>query len=203
MLVRKTSKLDNIEGIAGDTHVGDLAQPETLAPALKGCDAVMHVAADYRLWIRDPDAMYRANVEARANCCGWRAKPGCRASSTRRAWPRCTSDRRHGDQRGHAGLSTDMVGHYKRSKFMAEQQAIAAAQDGQQVMILNPTTPIGPNDAKPTPTGRIFVDFLNRKFPAYVDTGLNLVDVAKSRARTSLPRRVARRAGATFWGARI
>ena len=73
----------------------------------------------------------------------------------------------------------DMVGHYKRSKFLAEQQAIAAAQDGQQVIILNPTTPIGPNDAKPTPTGRIFVDFLNRKFPAYVDTGLNLVDVAE------------------------
>jgi dihydroflavonol-4-reductase len=73
----------------------------------------------------------------------------------------------------------DMVGHYKRSKFLAEQQAIGAAQDGQQVIILNPTTPIGPNDAKPTPTGRIFVDFLNRKFPAYVDTGLNLVDVVE------------------------
>jgi len=73
----------------------------------------------------------------------------------------------------------DMVGHYKRSKFVAEQQAIAAAEDGQEVIILNPTTPIGPNDAKPTPTGRIFVDFLNRKFPAYVDTGLNLVDVAE------------------------
>jgi dihydroflavonol-4-reductase len=73
----------------------------------------------------------------------------------------------------------DMVGHYKRSKFMGEQQAIAAAQDGQQVIILNPTTPIGPNDWKPTPTGRIFVDFLNYKFPAYVDTGLNLVDVSE------------------------
>jgi dihydroflavonol-4-reductase len=72
-----------------------------------------------------------------------------------------------------------MVGHYKRSKFLAEQQAIAAAEDGQQVVILNPTTPIGPNDSKPTPTGRIFVDFLNHKFPAYVDTGLNLVDVAE------------------------
>jgi dihydroflavonol-4-reductase len=73
----------------------------------------------------------------------------------------------------------DMMGHYKRSKFMAEQEAIAAAQDGQPVVILNPTTPIGPNDRKPTPTGRIFVDFLNGKFPAYVDTGLNLVDVTE------------------------
>jgi dihydroflavonol-4-reductase len=72
-----------------------------------------------------------------------------------------------------------MVGHYKRSKFLAEQEAITAAQAGQQVMILNPTTPIGPNDSKPTPTGRIFVDFLNGKFPAYMDTGLNLVDVTE------------------------
>jgi dihydroflavonol-4-reductase len=73
-----------------------------------------------------------------------------------------------------------MIGHYKRSKFLAEQEAIAAARAGQHVMILNPTTPIGPCDAKPTPTGRIIVDFLNRKFPAYVDTGLNLVDVAEA-----------------------
>jgi dihydroflavonol-4-reductase len=73
----------------------------------------------------------------------------------------------------------DMVGHYKRSKFLAEQEAIASAQAGQQVIILNPTTPIGPYDTKPTPTGRIFVDFLNGKFPAYMDTGLNLVDVAE------------------------
>jgi dihydroflavonol-4-reductase len=73
----------------------------------------------------------------------------------------------------------DMIGHYKRSKFLAEQEAIAAAKAGQHVVILNPTTPIGPGDAKPTPTGRIVVDFLNRKFPAYVDTGLNLVDVGE------------------------
>ncbi len=73
----------------------------------------------------------------------------------------------------------DMVGPYKRSKFLAEQEAISAAEKGQQVIILNPTTPIGPNDRKPTPTGRIFVDFLNGKFPAYVDTGLNLVDVSE------------------------
>jgi dihydroflavonol-4-reductase len=80
----------------------------------------------------------------------------------------------------------DMVGHYKRSKFLAEQQAVAAAEDGQRVIILNPTTPIGPHDSKPTPTGRIFVDFLNGRFPAYMDTGLNLVDVAEvARAHVS------------------
>ena len=81
----------------------------------------------------------------------------------------------------------DMVGHYKRSKFLAEQVALEAARAGQSVIILNPTTPIGPGDLKPTPTGRIVVDFLNKKFPAYVDTGLNLVDVAKSPAPTSTP----------------
>ena len=74
----------------------------------------------------------------------------------------------------------DMIGHYKRSKYLGEQEAIRAAQDGQEVIILNPTTPIGAGDVKPTPTGRIVVDFLNRKFPAYVDTGLNLVDVGRS-----------------------
>lgn len=180
MLVRKTSKLDNIEGISGDTFVGDLAQPQSFAPALKGCDAVMHVAADYRLWIRDPDAMYRANVDGTRDL--------LRLAREARV-PRVvyTSSVATMNFRADGVVvnedtpvsQTDMVGHYKRSKFIAEQQAIAAAQDGQQVMILNPTTPVGPNDAKPTPTGRIFVDFLNRNFPAYVDTGLNLVDVSE------------------------
>jgi len=180
MLVRKTSKLDNIEGIPGDTFVGDLAQPQSFAPALKGCDAVMHVAADYRLWIRDPDAMYRANVDGTRDLLRLAREAGVPrvvytssvATMNFRADGVVVNEDTPVSQ-------TDMVGHYKRSKFIAEQQAIAAAQDGQQVMILNPTTPVGPNDAKPTPTGRIFVDFLNRSFPAYVDTGLNLVDVSE------------------------
>jgi dihydroflavonol-4-reductase len=91
----------------------------------------------------------------------------------------------------------DMVGHYKRSKFLAEQEAVKAAQAGQQVIILNPTTPIGPNDAKPTPTGRIFVDFLNGKFPAYIDTGMNLVDVAEV-ARAHALALTAGRSGRTY-----
>jgi dihydroflavonol-4-reductase len=180
MLVRKTSKLDNLEGIAGDTFVGDLAQPQSFAPALRGCDAVMHVAADYRLWIRDPDAMYRANVDGTRDLLRL-----AREAGVPRVVYTSSVATMHFHQDGvvvneDTPVSLgDMVGHYKRSKFLAEQQAIAAAQDGQQVMILNPTTPIGPNDAKPTPTGRIFVDFLNRNFPAYVDTGLNLVDVTE------------------------
>ncbi len=180
LLVRKTSNLKNLEGIPGDTVVGDLASAESFAPALSGCDAVMHVAADYRLWIRDPDAMYRANVDGTRDLLrlARQAKVPRVVYTSSVATMHFRTDGIVVNEDTPVSLK-DMVGHYKRSKFMAEQQAIAAAQDGQQVIILNPTTPIGPNDAKPTPTGRIFVDFLNGKFPAYVDTGLNLVDVAE------------------------
>jgi len=180
LLVRKASNLKNLEGIPGDTVVGDLARTESFAPALNGCDAVMHVAADYRLWIRDPDAMYRANVDGTRDLLRLArdAKVPRVVYTSSVATMHFRTDGIVVNEDTPVSLA-DMVGHYKRSKFLAEQQAIAAAQDGQQVVILNPTTPIGPNDAKPTPTGRIFVDFLNRKFPAYVDTGLNLVDVAE------------------------
>ncbi len=180
MLVRRTSNLKNLEGIPGDTVVGDLAHPESFAPALVACDAVLHVAADYRLWIRDPDRMYRANVDGTRDLLKL-----ARAAGVPRVVYTSSVATMHFRTDGivineDTPVSlADMVGHYKRSKFLAEQQAIAAAEDGQQVIILNPTTPIGPNDAKPTPTGRIFVDFLKGKFPAYMDTGLNLVDVAE------------------------
>ena len=180
MLVRKTSNLKNLEGVEGDTVVGDLARLESFASALAECDAVVHVAADYRLWVRDPDAMYRANVEGTRELLRAARESGVRrfVYTSSVATMHFRSDGIVINEDTAVSLA-DMVGHYKRSKFMAERQAIAAAQDGQQVIILNPTTPIGPNDIKPTPTGRIFVDFLNRKFPAYVDTGLNLVDVAE------------------------
>ena len=179
-LVRKSSNLSNLEGIAGDTVLGDLTAPEGFKSALGGCDAVMHVAADYRLWIRDPDSMYRANVDGTRDL----LKLAREASVRRVVYTSSVATMAFRTDGIVVNEDTpvtidDMVGHYKRSKFLAEQQAIAAAQDGQQVIILNPTTPIGPNDTKPTPTGRIFVDFLNRKFPAYVDTGLNLVDVSE------------------------
>jgi dihydroflavonol-4-reductase len=186
LLVRKSSNLANLEGIAAETHIGDLAEPETIRPALAGCDAVMHVAADYRLWIPDPAAMYRANVEGTRELLRLAREAGVRRVVY------TSSVATMGFRKDGLIVNEDtpvtianMVGHYKRSKFLAEQEAIAAARAGQQVMILNPTTPVGSHDAKPTPTGRIFVDFLNRRFPAYVDTGLNLVDVrevAKSHA---------------------
>jgi dihydroflavonol-4-reductase len=180
LLVRSTSNLANLEGLGAETAVGDLLKPETLRTAVRGCDAVMHVAADYRLWVRDPQTMYAANVE------GTRALLQiAKDESVRRvvytssvATMGFKSDGTIVDETTPVSLA-DMVGHYKRSKFMAEQVAIEAARGGQSVMILNPTTPIGAQDIKPTPTGRIVVDFLNKKFPAYVDTGLNLVDVSE------------------------
>jgi dihydroflavonol-4-reductase len=180
LLVRKSSNLANLEGIKGDTHVGDLSEPETLRPALESCDAVMHVAADYRLWIRDPENMYRANVDGTRELLRL-----AREAGVRRLVYTSSVATMHFFTNGVVSNEDtpvsikDMVGHYKRSKFLAEQEALRAAEGGQEVMVLNPTTPIGANDAKPTPTGRIFVDFLNRKFPAYVDTGLNLVDVSE------------------------
>ena len=180
LLIRKSSKLANLEGISGETHVGDLAAPETIRLALAGCDAVVHVAADYRLWIPDPAAMYRANVDGTRELLRMAREAGVRrfVYTSSVATMHFRTDGIIINEDTPVSLA-DMVGHYKRSKFMAEQEAIAAAQGGQQVMILNPTSPIGSNDSKPTPTGRIILDFLNGKFPAYMDTGLNLVDVSE------------------------
>jgi len=180
LLTRKTSNLRNLEGIRGETVVGDLLEPESLRSAIAGCDAVVHVAADYRLWIPDPQAMYRANVDGTRELLRLAYEAGVKrfvyTSSVATMHFRTDGIVINEDT---PVTLTDMVGHYKRSKFLAEQEAVKAAQAGQQVIILNPTAPIGPNDAKPTPTGRIFVDFLNGKFPAYIDTGMNLVDVAE------------------------
>ena len=166
MLVRKTSNLASLEGVHGETHVGDLAHPESLRAALGGCDAVVHVAADYRLWIRDPEAMYHVNVDGTRDLLRLAREAGVPrvVYTSSVATMHFRTDGIVINEDTPVSLA-DMVGHYKRSKFMAEQQAIAAAQDGQQVIILNPTTPIGPNDFRPTPTGQIFVDFLNGRFP--------------------------------------
>ena len=180
LLTRATSKLEAIEGLAAEVVVGDLREPEALRTALRGCDALAHVAADYRLWVRDPEEMYAANVDGTRELLRIareeRVAKVVYTSSV--ATMGFKTDGTIVDELTPVSLD-EMIGHYKRSKFLAEQEAIASARAGQHVMVLNPTTPIGPGDAKPTPTGRIIVDFLNRKFPAYVDTGLNLVDVTE------------------------
>ena len=180
LLTRKSSSLANLEGVPGETIVGDLLAPESLKSAIAGCDAVVHVAADYRLWIPDSAAMYRANVDGTRELLRMARETGVKrfVYTSSVATMHFFTIGIVSNEDTPVSLN-DMVGHYKRSKFLAEQEALHAAAQGQEVLILNPTTPIGPNDRKPTPTGRIFVDFLNRKFPAYVDTGLNLVDVTE------------------------
>lgn len=178
LLTRQTSRLDSLAGLNAETVVGDLRDPEKLRSALTGCDALVHVAADYRLWVRDPKEMYAANVDGTRELLRLAREVGVQrvVYTSSVATMGFKADGTIVNEDSPVSLA-DMIGHYKRSKFLAEQEAIRAAQAGQHVMILNPTTPIGPGDVKPTPTGRIIVDFLNRKFPAYVDTGLNLVDV--------------------------
>lgn len=177
LLTRRTSKRENLPQGA-ELVQGDLREPVKFAVALRGCDALIHVAADYRLWVPDPAEMYKANVEGTRELLRLAREAGVRrvVYTSSVATMGFRKDASVVDEETPVG-ERDMIGHYKRSKWMAEQEAIAAARAGQEVVMLNPTTPVGAMDAKPTPTGRIIVDFLNRKFPAYVETGLNLVDV--------------------------
>ncbi|WP_263374886.1 hopanoid-associated sugar epimerase [Granulicella aggregans] len=178
LLTRSSSNLASIEGMAADVVVGDLREPEGLRSAISGCEAVVHVAADYRLWVRDPKSMYAANVDGTRELLRIASESGVRrvVYTSSVATMGFRKDGTIVNEDSPVSIE-DMIGHYKRSKFLGELEAIKAARAGQEVMILNPTTPIGAGDAKPTPTGRIVVDFLNKNFPAYVDTGLNLVDV--------------------------
>ncbi len=178
VLIRPTSKLENLDGLPAEAVLGDLLQAEALRTAISGCDAVMHVAADYRLWVTHPEKMNAANVNGTRDLLRIARETGVPrfVYTSSVATMGFFSDGRLADEATEVSLA-NMIGHYKRSKYLAEQEAIAAARAGQQVIILNPTTPIGARDTKPTPTGRIVVDFLNRRFPAYMDTGLNLVDV--------------------------
>lgn len=178
LLTRSTSRLVSIADLPAEHITGDLRNPESLRTAIRGCDAIVHVAADYRLWVPDPAEMYKANVDGTRELLRIAREEGVpkfiyTSSVATMGFTKTTTI----VDEDTPVTEADMIGHYKRSKWLAEREAITAAKNGQHVMVLNPTTPIGPNDIKPTPTGRIIVDFLNKNFPAYVDTGLNLVDV--------------------------
>ena len=178
LLVRPTSNLKNLEGLHAETATGDLRDSASLEKAMQACDTVFHVAADYRLWLRDPQEMYRSNVEGTRAILAAARKNNIRAVvyTSSVATMGFTGNGRPADEDSPVSLA-DMIGHYKRSKFMAEQIALEAGRSGLRVVTVNPTTPVGERDIKPTPTGRIVVDLLKGKFPAYVETGLNLVDV--------------------------
>ena len=177
LLVRPTSNLKNLEGLKAETATGDLRDAASLEKAMSGCDTLFHVAADYRLWVRDPEEMYRSNVEGTRAILEAARKNGVRrvVHTSSVATMGFTDDGTPADEDSPVSLDA-MIGPYKRSKFMAEQIAMEAGRSGMDVVTVNPTTPVGEQDVKPTPTGRIVVDFLKRKFPAYVETGLNLVD---------------------------
>jgi dihydroflavonol-4-reductase len=173
-LVRNTSRVRELDG---EVVTGDLRDPQSLERAVAGCAVVFHVAADYRLWAKDPSELYRSNVEGTRNLLTAARDAGVeRVVYTSTVGCIGVPADRPGDESSQVRLE-DMAGAYKRSKFQAEQVAMEFARAGLPVVIVNPTAPIGDHDFKPTPTGKIVVDYLKGDLPAFVDTGLNLVDV--------------------------
>ena len=177
-LVRPQSRRENLEGLSVEIAEGDVTDPASLARAIAGIATLYHCAADYRLWARDPGELQRANVEGTDNV----LKAAAAARVARVVYTSSvgalglTPDGTPADETTPVSRA-DVVGNYKKSKFDAERVAEAWAGRGLPVVIVNPSTPVGERDVKPTPTGQMIVDFLNRRLPAYVDTGLNLVDV--------------------------
>ena len=178
LLVRPSSDRAPLNGLDAELAEGDLERPDSLRHAVRGCRAVFHVAAEYKLWTRDPARLYSANVEGTRNI----LEASREAAVDRFVYTSSVgtiAPRPNGSPVTETSPSTlsEMTGHYKRSKFLAERVAGEFANEGMPVVIVNPTAPVGGRDFKPTPTGKIIADFLEGRMPAYVDTGLNLVDV--------------------------
>lgn len=167
---------ESVTGADLEVVAGDLRDPASLERAVAGCESVFHVAADYRLWARDPRELYASNVDGTRHLLAAARRAGVeRIVYTSTVGCIGFVDGGVGDESTPVRLE-DMTGAYKRSKFLAEQEALRFARDGLPVVIVNPTAPVGSGDVKPTPTGQTIVDFLNGRMPAYVDTGLNVVD---------------------------
>lgn len=177
-LARPGSRRQALEGVAVEWVEGDLRDESSLDRALAGVNRVYHVAADYRLWARHPQEIYNSNVTGTKNllAAALRARVQRFVYTSTVATIAVPRENALPDETNRASVD-EMVGNYKRSKLLAEQEALRAAHEGLPVVIVNPTTPVGPGDWKPTPTGRIILDFLLGRMPAYVDTGLNFVPV--------------------------
>jgi len=178
VLARSGSNRGNLRHLAAQVVEGDLGDLNSLRRALEGCEGLFHVAADYRLGARDPKPLYRTNVEGTRNILS-----AARSAAVSRvvytssvATIGIPPDGSPGDERTPVGLD-NMIGHYKRSKYLAEELVRDAAKQGLPVVIVNPSTPVGPGDIKPTPTGQLILDAASGRMPAYVDTGLNIVHV--------------------------
>ena len=177
-LVRSSSKRDNLKGLDVEPVLGDLRDLDSLLKASRGCELIFHCAADYRLWAPNVQDLYESNVGGTKNILQAARENGVGrvVVTSSVAAVGIPKDGGQGCEDTPVTLE-DMIGHYKRSKFLAEQEAFKAAGEGQDVVIVNPSTPIGDRDIKPTETGRIITRFLNGGMPCYVNTGLNLVDV--------------------------
>jgi dihydroflavonol-4-reductase len=178
VLLRAQSSRRNLAGLEVEAVIGDLADVGALETALDGCQALFHVAADYRLWAPDPQLLYRSNVDGTRNIIEAARRSGVERMvyTSSVATIGLRADSQPSDETDVAQLDA-MIGHYKRSKFLAENWVQQAARAGAPIVIVNPSTPIGPGDVKPTPTGRLVLDAATGRMPAYVDTGLNIVHV--------------------------
>jgi dihydroflavonol-4-reductase len=178
VLVRRGSDMRNLDGLPVQVVYGDLRDVASLRAALQGCQTLYHAAAYYSLWTPQPEDIYAINVDGTAKLLQVALELGVEkvVYTSSVATISVPADGSPGDETMTLSLA-DAVGHYKRSKILAEQRVLGLCQQGLPVVVVHPSTPIGPWDVKPTPTGKIVVDFLRRKMPAYLDTGLNLVDV--------------------------
>ncbi|WP_041933085.1 hopanoid-associated sugar epimerase [Gloeothece verrucosa] len=176
-LVRPNSRLDNLKGLEIELIKGDLNNPD-LSKQMQGCSVLFHVAAHYSLWQSEVEKLYQSNVLGTRQVLAAAREAGIeRTVYTSSVAAIGVGKPGESVDETHQSPVEKLVGHYKKSKYYAEQEAIKACQKGQDVVIVNPSTPIGPWDIKPTPTGDIILRFLRRQMPAYVDTGLNLIDV--------------------------
>jgi dihydroflavonol-4-reductase len=176
-LVRPTSSLDNLRSLDVEIVKGDLNDPD-LPQKMSGCQVLFHVAAHYSLWQADRDALYRSNVLGTRNVLAAARHAGIdRTVYTSSVAAIGVGELGKTVDETHQSPLDQLVGHYKKSKFLAEQEAKQAVESGQDIVIVNPSTPIGPWDIKPTPTGDIILRFLRRQMPAYLNTGLNFIDV--------------------------
>ena len=178
VLARKGSDRRNLQGLAVEVEEGDLADLESLERAAQECVALFHVAADYRLGAPDPSQLYRANVEGTRNVLNAARRTGVQriVYTSSVATIGIPADGTPGEESTPNSLE-NMIGHYKRSKYLAEEVVREAAREGTSVVIVSPSTPVGPGDVKPTPTGQLVLDAAAGRMPAYVDTGLNIVHV--------------------------
>lgn len=178
-MVRESSDISNLQSLDTEICRADLCDKNSLEKSVQGCESIFHVAADYRLWIPDPDNMYKANVDGTRNLllAAEKAAVNKIVYTSSVAALGLSLNGEPANEETPTSLD-NMIGHYKRSKYLAEQEVFKLiASHNIPVAIVNPSTPIGPGDIKPTPTGRIVKDAMNGAIPAYVDTGLNIVHV--------------------------